>query len=174
MKEIWKDISGYDGLYQISNLGNIKSLYNNNIYYMKHHKNNRGYLMVRLNDGLKQIHRLVAKEFLENKDNKPQINHIDGNKSNNVVSNLEWCTNSENIKHSWDTGLRSLQNSYHRGKYNVLSKCVIQYDTNGCKVKEWECINDVQRTLGIDHRHISRVCRGKRKTTGGYIWRYKE
>lgn len=119
--EIWADINGYEGLYQVSNLGRIKSL----ARYQDNHgtkqwieeriKNARskssGYLVVDLyKNGVgktKHVHRLVAENFIENKENKATVNHIDGNKSNNVANNLEWATPSEQNKHYYRNGLKS-------------------------------------------------------------------
>lgn len=114
MKEIWKDIPGYEGFYQVSNMGNIKSLDR----YIKHQKGgNRlirgrfmkqqaqknGYLSVMLQRDSKEkrisVHRLVALAFIKNQSGKPEVNHIDGNKLNNFANNLEWCTRVENYKH---------------------------------------------------------------------------
>lgn len=121
MKELWKDIKGYEGCYQVSNLGRIKSLdrmTNNQYgeYFMKGRilKNSiikdKGYCRVSLNNGngkiSKRVHRLVAEAFIPNPENKLEVNHKDGNKLNNCVSNLEWCTNKENIEHSIRTGLK--------------------------------------------------------------------
>ena len=101
MKEIWKDIKGYEGIYQVSNFGRIKSSYTKRI--LKGGKNKAGYLLVGLyKQGVlsrKSIHRLVAEAFIPNPDNKPEVNHIDENKTNNMVSNLEWMTAKENINH---------------------------------------------------------------------------
>lgn len=116
MQEIWKDIKEYEGLYQISNLGNVKSLKRNKL--LKPIKDKDGYLCVTLYKMCKlkekKVHRLVAQTFILNPENKPQVNHIDGNKQNNVVNNLEWCTRLENIEHAWKIGLMKVH--YGRAK----------------------------------------------------------
>ena len=133
IEEIWKDIKGYEGYYQVSNLGRIKSLdrmKNNqyNEYFMSGRIlkssiiKDKGYCRVSLNNGKgrksKRVHRLVAEAFIPNLENKPEVNHIDGNKLNNCADNLEWCTNKENIEHSIKTGLRK----NYKGCSNVSSK----------------------------------------------------
>lgn len=116
MTEIWKDISDYEGVYQVSNMGRIKSLRRlDSIGKSRKERllisipNAEGYIRTELNKNGKRhtfsTHRLVAKAFLANPANKPQINHIDGNKSNNKVHNLEWCTGSENVSHALKLGL---------------------------------------------------------------------
>ena len=112
MQEIWKDIKGYVGLYQVSNLGRFKSLPRNtkNQYKYKERilklsEDKDGYLLVNLNGKTFRSHVIVAQTFIKNDDNKPQINHIDGNKKNNNIDNLEWVTNRENIIHAYKNGL---------------------------------------------------------------------
>jgi hypothetical protein len=110
--EIWKDIQGYEGIYQISNLGRIKSLHRDytNGRILNPAKNNRGYLRLGLSGNGKvrydSVHRLVAETFIPNPKNLPEVNHIDGNKLNNRVENLEWVTKGENQAHAYKTGLR--------------------------------------------------------------------
>ena len=113
MEEEWRDIEGYEGRYQVSNLGRIRSFKGqyskNKIIILKLCINNRGYSVVSLSKNNKhksyKVHRLVAQAFIPKIDNKSQINHINGNKQDNRVSNLEWCTYSENMYHAWETGL---------------------------------------------------------------------
>ena len=114
--EIWKDITGYENKYQVSNLGNVKSLdYINNLgktkigKLLKYRISDRGYNSAMLYKDGKQktykVHRLVAFAFIENKHNKPYINHKDGNKLNNNILNLEWCTHKENVVHAFKNNL---------------------------------------------------------------------
>lgn len=116
MQEIWKDIVGYEGLYQISNLGRIKRLkklivlQNGGKYYLeekilKPGKNSRGYNLVVIKGKALRIHRLVAETFIPNPENKQQVNHKDGNKNNNRAENLEWCTCKENVNHAIKIGV---------------------------------------------------------------------
>lgn len=119
--EVWRDVKGYEGKYQVSNYGNVKSIErktkrNDGVLYTvlgkakKPTKWGAGYEVVNLWKSNKQhmeyVHRLVAEAFIKNPENKPYINHIDGNKTNNNVDNLEWCTAHENADHAWRTGLR--------------------------------------------------------------------
>lgn len=123
--EIWKDVTGYEGLYQVSSMGRVRSVMrvvsktnctqklNGKILSLT--TNSHGYIAVSLHKNKKRktmkLHRLVAIEFVVNKYNKQYINHIDGNKTNNMPSNLEWATPSENNQHAYDTGLKSPDNS---------------------------------------------------------------
>ena len=184
-KEIWKDIKGFEKRYQVSNLGRIKSLpkfVNNNPNYssigyytkekiLKPFNNKKMYKLVKLYKGNKsynkKVHRLVAEAFIPNVKNLPQVNHIDGNKQNNCVENLEWCTNKENQIHAWENNLQTKK----YGANNKLSKKVEQYDLKGNLIKIWDCVEEARKTLHISN--ISLVCNGKRNKAGGYIWRYK-
>ena len=112
--EIWKDIKDYEGLYQISNKGRVYSYRTNKFLSICY--TSKGYQIVgfKINGKqvMKQIHRLVAESFIENPENKPCVNHKDGNKENNCVDNLEWCTYSENNKHAYKTKLRKSHVGY--------------------------------------------------------------
>lgn len=186
MEEMWKDVKGFEGIYQISNLGRLKVLkrkifnekYFGNVKWvekkekiMKPSNDTKGYLHTVLtdNNGNKKavkIHRLVAQAFIPNPQNKPQINHIDGNKENNNVNNLEWCTNDYNIKHSWKIGLRS------KKTYTNIMKKINQYDLEGNFIKQWNCAKDIEQQLGISINMIRRCCKGERNKTHNYIWKY--
>lgn len=119
--EIWKDIAGYEGLYQISNFGRVKRTYRNgNVKILKSWINRQGYLIVDLCKNSKRkhfpVHRLVAQAFIPNPENKPEPNHEDGNKFNNHVSNLKWVTRAENVQHALDEGLN------HQGENSCKAK----------------------------------------------------
>lgn len=179
--EIWKDIEGYEGLYQVSNLGRVKSLpkqhgrrYWNNEFILKQNKSNNGYVCVILQKNKikyrKSIHRLVASAFIPNFENKPQINHKDGNKLNNCIDNLEWVTASENQIHSRKNGLQvSVSGENHHS-----SKIINQYDLDGNFIKQWKCIRKVCELFNISPNCMYRCLINKRKEAGGYIWRYAD
>ena len=160
MEEVWKDIPEYEGLYQVSNLGRVKSLKREK--FLKPNVDAYGYLCVDLyknkNHNFKRIHRHVAEAFIPNLENKPQINHIDGNKQNNNVNNLEWVTPCENIKHKFDV----------LGYKQSNCKKVLCVESN----RVFDSLHDASRILGINFKNISAVCRGKRKTAGGYHWNF--
>ena len=134
--ELWKDVPGYEGLYQISNFGNVKSLEridNSNHFHeekiLKQKIFRNGYWYVNLSKDGKHhnyhVHRIVAKLFVKNSLNKPQVNHIDGDKTNNNVNNLEWVTMSENIRHGYKTGLISTKgekNGQHKLKRDDVNR----------------------------------------------------
>lgn len=176
MLEIWKDIVEYEGLYQVSNLGKVKSLFR----YKKMLKGNvvsGGYIQIQLCKKGKAtsylIHRVVAFSFLNNPDNKPCVNHIDGNKTNNRHDNLEWVTYSENELHSYHI-LGKKPNKSRLGVCGSLcynSKSVLQISSSGDIIKKFESIGEVERTLGIRHSNVQMVLNGKRHTAGGYYWK---
>lgn len=126
MKELWKDIAGYEGKYQISNLGRVRSLLNSRGNKREQPKilktsiDRWGYLVLALcknsTGKMFKVHRLVAQAFLLNPENKPEVNHKDGNKLNNTALNLEWVTPKENIRHAFKTGLRKKGEESHRAK----------------------------------------------------------
>lgn len=117
---------------------------------------------------MKTIHRLVAETFIDNHNNLEQVNHIDGNKHNNNITNLEWCTQKYNIQEAWRMGLAK----QGKGKDHPESKAVNQYDLNGKLIRRWDCIMDIERELGILNVSICNCCKGKRNKAGGYIWKY--
>lgn len=142
----------------------IKQILNKNNGYMQVHlcKNGKPYT--------RKVHRLVAETFIPNPDCLPQVNHKDGNKLNNNVTNLEWCTQSYNIKHSIATGL--LDNSIgSRANAEKHGKSVICIQ-NGCIIAKYINISEASKQTGISRANISSCCNGKRKTAGNYEWRF--
>lgn len=162
-----------NGLYQVSNFGRVKSLSKKagtsprEEKILKHSFTRTGYLRVCLRkdnkNHAKNIHNLVANAFIENKENKPQINHVDGDKTNNHVNNLEWVTRSENINHAYKNGLIQ-----HK------TREVIQYDMEMKYIKTWNSIKAASKELNILQSNITLCCQEKIKYAKGYIWRYKE
>lgn len=177
MQEIWADIEGYEGLYQASNLGNIKSLLTSKL--LKASVNSSGYLKVELHNKGKvkvfYVHRLIASTFIPNPSNKPQVNHRNGNKLCNSIDNLEWVTASENQIHAINKRLRRPSPMFGlKGGLSPLSKPILQYDKNGILVKKWNSIADVEYTLGFHRSCISNNLIGNTKSSYGYIWKYEE
>ena len=172
--EVWKDIPGYEGLYQVSNFGEVKSLsryHHKKETILKKHKTKDGYYETTLvkNGKYKFIrtHRLVAFAFIPNLLNKEQINHKDGNKLNNNVENLEWCTLQENKDHAIKTGLQDF-----KGKKNPKAKAVNQYDKDGNFIKKYDTLRQAMYETGISEHCISSVCNKHIKTAGGYKWEF--
>ena len=178
MLEEWKAVVGYEGLYEISNFGNVKSKYKRGApkkeKYLSQAKTGKGYLCVSLYKNgkaiTKKVHRLVAEAFIPNPDNKREVNHIDGDKLNSRVDNLEWVTPKENIEKSWEIGLSKKL----FGEEAPRSRIVNQYDLNGNFIRQWKCIMYIQRELGYLQGNISSCCRGRKTKAYGYIWRYAD
>lgn len=177
MLEIWKDIPDYESLYQVSNLGRVKSVISNKI--MSPVKQNCGYLKIELhNKGKKKIHyvhRLVLSAFSPTTKANLQVNHKDGIKSNNRLNNLEWCSASENQLHAISIGLRvSSPMLGKKGSLNPLSKPILQFDKNGIFIKEWGSISQVSEHFNINGSCISNALHGRTKTSCGFVWMFKE
>jgi len=186
MREIWKDIEGYEGKYQISNYGNVKS----NTRWgkgkiLKGGKtkgNPQPYrFVVLVKTGRKDaknfyIHRLVAKYFCDNPNGYNEVNHIDGNTFNNRFDNLEWCTHKQNMENANKRGALVDGHSSERGAKHPNAKAVLQYTMDGVFVKEWGSVNQIMRETGIPANAIFRVCSDKyphEHSAKGYRWRYK-
>ena len=178
MKEIWKDIKGYEGIYKISNFAKVKRVapyknqYNkkwkSNKILKTNHKNLNGYCIVILCKNNKRhcftLHRLVAQTFIPNPNNLPQVNHIDGNKENNIVDNLEWCTCSENLYNSYRV--------LHRK--SPVAKKINQYDLNNNFIKTWNSSLQIEKQLGFSHSNILQCCKKQYKTSHNFIWKYAD
>lgn len=188
MKEIWKDIKGYEGLYQVSNLGRIKSLerYVKNHDAMQYHEEKiklaterkrndgkQGYLALQLYRDNKAkncyVHRLVAEAFIPNPESKPTVNHINGDKHDNRAENLEWATYSENNIHAYVTGLND---ETHRRNCKG-SMPVAQYDRDMNLINIYPSLREAERQTGVDCRCISIGIR-KGWKYGGFIWKKTE
>jgi hypothetical protein len=171
---VWKDILGYNGVYQISNSGEIK----NKDRIMSKSVNIDGYYTIGLTKNKKQIkyrvNRLVALHFVSNPENKPDVNHKDYNKLNNWFWNLEWLTKHEHSLHSNKKPNRKFNTTFagKNGRLNHKSKPIIQYK-NGVKVKEFESANIAAKELGLLQCKISACCLGNRKIHGGYQFNFK-
>lgn len=178
MIEIWKDIEGYEGLYQVSNLGNVKSLNYRCTNIEKNLKQGlrpKGYPFVRLTknkiEKLYSIHRLVANAFIPNPDNLPCVNHKDENPLNNNVENLEWCTQQYNCLY----GTRNKRITETKNKNCSFSceKPIIQLDKNNNFINEYKSITEASKYTNIELSNIRKCCIKERKSAGGYVWKYK-
>ena len=188
--EIWKDIPEYEGLYQASNLGNIRSIARKHTKggILRYSIGSSGYKQLTLCKNGKpktyMIHRLIAKTFLTNDNNLKEINHKDENKLNNCLENLEYCdrlynqnygtaiirmVKSHNYKES------TMKSAAHRD-YNVIAqktrKKILQLDLNDNIIKEWDGIRVASKQLSISVSNISKYCNGKGKTCGNYRWKF--
>ena len=179
MEEIWKDIQGYEGLYQVSNLGRVKSLNyhrSGKECILKNCIHTNGYLFVNLCSKRKLVktylvHRLVSQAFIENPKNLPQVNHIDEDKHNNCVDNLEWC----NSKYNNNYGTHIKRGILTKIKNNCINapKKIDQYSLDGKFIKTWNSGTDITKN-GFNRQNIWKCCNGLRKTSKGYIWKYHE
>lgn len=167
--EQWKNIEGYEGLYQVSDDGRIR---NSKGKILKGGKNARGYLYVALNKNgkqvMKKVHRLVAEAFLENPQNLPEVNHKDECKTNNNVLNLEWCDSKYNTNYG-TANQRRAEKLLNR---QDLSKRIDQIDAvTGEVIRQWASTMECGRN-GYMQSHVSACARGERKTHKGYVWKY--
>lgn len=162
--ETFVKIEGFDN-YEVSNLGKVRNIKSGRI--LKPSLNKNGYLRLWLCKNNKRkhlyLHRIIATAFIDNPDEKPCVNHIDENKLNNDLSNLEWCTVRENLIHGTRTK-RAAEKCF---------KKVIQLDLNDNVLNEFESMVQAEQETGVSRRNISSCCNGKRKSAGGYKWRRK-
>lgn len=173
MVEIWKDIEGYEGIYQISNIGRVR---NKNGLILRQRASKDGYVRILLYNKqkykAKYVHILVAKAFILNPDNKPEVNHIDANKSNNSFDNLEWVTRQENHFHAVENGLKPVNPTI--GKYGLDNPCVkpvYQYDLQGNFIKMWRSREEAATFYHCQPNSLSKCMNGVRKSCKGYIWK---
>lgn len=184
-KEEWRDVVGYEGIYEISNYGRCRRIsYNTSDYeakiaqfglphYLKPNHGEWGHvryaLCVDSKSKLKLAHRLILEAFdVPNPEHRPHINHIDNDPTNNYIDNLEWCTHTENMQHMIKCGRKVT----YRGKDHVESKEVYQYDKNGTLLNKYGSSGEAGRKTGFLSGHIREACRGNLKTYKGFIWKY--
>lgn len=185
MMEEWKDIEGYEGLYQVSDLGNVRSLnYNKTrkIKVLKPRNGGKGYKVVYLTKNGQQqnyyIHKLVGKAFLPNPENKPCIDHINTDKTDNRKTNLRWVTYQENSNNP--ISKEKHKNKVPKpmlgvfGEKHPNSIPILQLGFNGVLIKEWSCASEVQRELGYKKSYIGSCCKGKHNSAYGFKWQYKK
>lgn len=172
--EQWRDISDFEGLYQISSHGRINSLINQKV--MKPRLKKNGYLQIGLYKKGEYktftLHRLVAMAFIPNPDMLPYVNHKDENKQNNNVENLEWCTPSYNL-HCGSALDKLSKATRNRPNYKKGIKKVFQYSLEGVFIAEYPSVNEASRQTGIKQGTISSNCLGTSKSTHGYVFRYE-
>lgn len=176
--EIWKPIMGYEGLYEVSNLGRVRSLDR----YVPHrikgcHQfikgdirktkyNNSGYEIITLSkDGKEKtmlVHRLVAQAFIPNPENLPEVNHKDEDVKNNILENLEWCDRIYNLHYG---------TAMQRRSEKIITP-VIQFTLDGELIRKWDSMIDVENALGINRGNVSNACSGRCKSVGGSKWKY--
>lgn len=174
-KEIWKDIKGYEGIYLVSNKGNIMSIKTNKI--LKPWINGQYYMVELFKNKYKKriyIHRIVATTFLKGFDEYPMVLHSDDNPLNNKVENLEWGTQSKNMKDAYNRGRKINYFLGKFGKEHCTSKRVSQYNLNGEYINTYESLLEAEKNTGFHNSNISRCASGKQKTSNGFIFKYVE
>ena len=181
MIEEWRDVVGYEGLYEVSNLGNVRSKEKISVVVFgklkgrQQHRKGKDIKINHANKGYSQVHltknrcgrtervaRLVAQAFIPNPDNLPFVNHKDENRSNDCVDNLEWCTHEYNC-------------NYGNRKKRIAkahSKPIVQCDMLGVFIRRWDSISDVTRTYGFEQSNLCKALNGKYSNAYGYVWKY--
>lgn len=178
--EEWRDVKGYEGLYQVSDWGNVRSLNYNHTSTIKNLtlvNGKNGYLIVCLHKGAIQkqgkVHRLVAEAFIPNPQSKPTVDHINGDKQDNRVENLRWTTNSENNNNpNTMVNMRGIQNGRQLNRKDC-SKVVYQYTLDGRLINTYPSASEAARQLGCHFDTIAKACRGVRNKAFNYKWSYE-
>ncbi|MFA5382237.1 MAG: NUMOD4 motif-containing HNH endonuclease [Candidatus Micrarchaeia archaeon] len=185
MKELWRDIKGFEGAYQISNRGRLKSFKFIKLGRILSNKNGKGgYLSVVLQCNGKirctRLHRLVAEAFIPNSKNKDEVNHIDGNKQNNYVENLEWVTKSENVLHAIKRNPNIIAGINHYNQ-SIRPKPIWQFTLDGEFIAKHTNSAEAQKATGVCYRNILQVASQDeykpgltRKQAGGFVWKYSK
>lgn len=172
MEEVWKDIEWHKGAYKISNLGRVYSVQRKKIKNTFIDKG--GYVRVQLYHNYTQkrflVHRLVAEAFIPNSNNYPQVNHIDENKLNNCVDNLEWCTN----KYNCNFGTKPEKSRKNSSKLQLNKRSVAIYDSENNYIDTCKSMMDVARKLNCSYSNVQSVLYGRTKTCKGYVLKYAE
>ena len=165
--EIWKDVKGYEGDYQVSNLGRLKSLKRNKELIMSQSTDKEGYKVIKLTkygvEKMYKVHRLVAIAFLENENTLPQVNHKNEIKSDNRVENLEWCTALYNVNYG------NTPKNISKGKMKPIN----QFDLEGNLIKTWDGIKQIIRELKIDGKGIKECLIDEKDSYKNFKWKYK-
>lgn len=175
-QEEWRPVVGYEGSYEVSNLGRVKSLNYNHTGkedMLKLSPNDKGYLQVKLykngEKSIRKVHQLVMMAFVGKCPTGHEIDHYDWNPTNNRLSNLSYQPNEVNRARRSPEGLQNVSEAAKK-----RAKPVDQYTLDGIFVKTWKSTREIEMELGINHSHISRCCNDKRKTAGGFIWKFSK
>ena len=187
MREEWRPVEGWEGLYEVSNMNRVKSVertvWDNRGYYkivaerfLKPGKNRSGYLYVALwKDGKAKyylVHRLVATAFCENPEGYTEVNHIDEDKTNNCADNLEWCSRSYNLTYNGRAKKVGKKSAEKLTNHPKTSKPIIGIDVRTGLIVEFASVHEAEREIGIHHSNIIKCCKGKANSCGGFYWMY--